>query len=195
MSKYEINTSRRKFLSAVTTVIGGVGAGFAVVPFVGSWLPSAQAKALGAPIDIDLAQIEVGQKVTVAWRGKPIIVVHRNEDTVSKLSSLDQKLRDPKSAESNQPLYTTNGFRSIKPEFLVLEGICTHLGCVPTYKPEAGEVDASWVGGFFCPCHGSKYDLAGRVFKGVPAPLNLPIPPHRYVGDQIIRIGEDSSIV
>ena len=131
MSEYEINTSRRKFLSAVTTVIGGVGAGFAVVPFVGSWLPSAQAKALGAPIDIDVTQIEVGQKVTVAWRGKPIIVVHRNEDTVSKLSSLDQKLRDPKSAESNQPLYTTNGFRSIKPEFLVLEGICTHLGCVP----------------------------------------------------------------
>jgi ubiquinol-cytochrome c reductase iron-sulfur subunit len=191
MSTDETDTSRRHFLAAATTVIGGIGLGLAAVPFIGSWLPSTRAKALGAPIDVDLSKIELGQKVTIPWRGQPIFVVHRTKEEVSELSTLNNLLRDPLSAEPQQPKYITELYRSIKPEYIVLTGICTHLGCVPLYKPTPGSVQPDWKGGFFCPCHGSTYDLAGRVYKGVPAPLNLVVPPYRFISDTVLRIGEN----
>lgn len=191
MSTDETDTSRRHFLTAATTVIGGIGLGLAAVPFIGSWLPSTKAQALGAPIDVDLTKIELGQKITIPWRGQPIFVVHRTKEEVSELSSLNNLLRDPLSEEPQQPKYITELYRSIKPEYVVLVGICTHLGCVPLYKPTPGSVQPDWKGGFFCPCHGSTYDLAGRVYKGVPAPLNLLVPPYRFVSDTVLRIGEN----
>jgi ubiquinol-cytochrome c reductase iron-sulfur subunit len=191
MSTDEMDPGRRQFLTAATTVIGGIGLGLAAVPFVGSWLPSAKAQALGAPVEVDLGKIEEGQKITIAWRGQPVFVVHRSKAEVSDLSSLNDQLRDPDSKEAQQPKYITETYRSIKPEFLVLVGICTHLGCVPLYRPEVGSVEPNWKGGFFCPCHGSMYDLAGRVYKGVPAPKNLLVPSYRYVSDSVLLIGED----
>jgi len=192
MSADDIDPTRRRFLTATTAVIGGLGALCAAFPFAASWMPSDRAKAMGAPVEVDLSKIEVGQKVTVAWRGQPIFVVHRSHESVETLSGDEGFLRDPLSLESVQPLYTKNRFRSIKEQYLILVGICTHLGCVPLFKPTAGELDASWPGGFFCPCHGSKYDMAGRVYQGVPAPLNLPVPPYRYLSDTVVLIGEDS---
>lgn len=191
MSTNETDYSRRKFLTTATTVIGGIGLGLAAVPFVGSWLPSTKAQALGAPIDVDLTKIELGQKITIPWRGQPVFVVHRTTEEVSELPSLNSLLRDPLSAEPQQPKYITELYRSIKPEYIVLVGICTHLGCVPLYKPTPGSVQPDWKGGFFCPCHGSLYDLAGRVYKGVPAPLNLVVPPYRFISDTVLRIGEN----
>ena len=190
MSTEEMDAGRRKFLTAATSVIGGVGLGLAGIPFVGSWLPSAKAQALGAPVKVDLGTIEEGQKITVAWRGQPIFIVHRTKQEVADLSSLDSELRDPDSKEPQQPKYITEPYRSIKPEFLVLIGICTHLGCVPLFRPEEGSVQPDWKGGFFCPCHGSKYDMAGRVYKGVPAPLNLVVPDYKYLSDTVLIIGE-----
>lgn len=186
-----MDKGRRQFLTAATTVIGGIGLGLAGIPFVGSWLPSSKAQSLGAPVDVDLSKIEAGQKVTVPWRGQPIFIVHRTSTEVSELPSLNDQLRDPLSQEPQQPAYITELYRSIKPEFVVLVGICTHLGCVPLFKPTPGSVQADWKGGFFCPCHGSTYDLAGRVYKGVPAPLNLVVPPYRYISDTILRVGEN----
>ncbi len=194
MSKDESNKTdlgRRQFLTAATSVIGGVGLGLAAVPFIGSWLPSAQAKSLGAPVEVDLSKIEEGQKITIPWRGQPIFVVHRSKLELDDLSSLNNLLRDPDCREPQQPDYITQIYRSLKPEYLVLVGICTHLGCVPLFKPAPGSVEAGWKGGFFCPCHGSMYDLAGRVYKDVPAPLNLVVPPYRYVSDTVIMIGEN----
>lgn len=189
-SNDQVDTERRQFLTAATTVIGGLGLGLAAVPFVGSWLPSAKAEALGAPVAVDLGTIEVGQKITVAWRGQPVFIVHRSTQEVSELNALDSQLRDPLSKEPQQPAYITAPYRSVKPEFMVMVGICTHLGCVPLFRPTPGSVDASWPGGFFCPCHGSKFDLAGRVYKGVPAPLNLVVPDYKYVSDSVLMIGE-----
>lgn len=191
MDNNKINNSRRKFLTIATTVVGGIGIGFAAIPFISSWLPSAKAKAMGAPVDIDTDSIEEGQKITLEWRGQPIFIIRRSKNNLEKLSTLTDKLRDPSSKEQQQPKYATNIYRSIKPEIFVVIGICTHLGCVPLYKPKQGEVDSNWIGGFFCPCHGSRFDLAGRVFKGVPAPCNLVIPPHKYLNKQILRVGED----
>ena len=191
MSTDDMDAGRRQFLTAATTVIGGIGLGLAAVPFVGSWLPSAKAKALGAPVQVDLSKIELGQKITVAWRGQPIFIVHRTPAELSELSSLDSQLRDPESKIPQQPSYITAPYRSLKPEFLVLVGICTHLGCVPLFRPTPGSVDNDWKGGFFCPCHGSKFDLAGRVFKNVPAPTNLVVPAYKYASDTILIIGED----
>lgn len=191
MSTDEIDTGRRQFLTVATTVIGGVGLGLASVPFIGSWLPSKKAQSLGAPVEVDLSKIEEGQKITIPWRGQPVFIVHRTKKEVEELPSLDSLLRDPESKEPQQPKYITNDYRSIKPEFLVLIGICTHLGCVPLYRPVEGSVEADWKGGFFCPCHGSKYDMAGRVYKGVPAPLNLVVPAYRYVSDTVLMIGEN----
>jgi len=191
MGTDEMDTGRRKFLTAATTVIGGIGLGLASVPFVGSWLPSTKAKALGAPVEVDLSKIEEGQKITVAWRGQPIFIVHRTKDEVSDLSTLSNLLRDPDSKEDQQPNYITAKYRSIKPEYLVLVGICTHLGCVPLFRPTVGSIEPDWKGGFFCPCHGSKYDLAGRVYKDVPAPKNLLVPAYRYVSDSVLMIGEN----
>ena len=186
----KINPSRRKFLTQATTVIGGVGAGFAVVPFLGSWMPSKRAEALGAPVEVNIAKLEAGAQLTVAWRGKPIWIVRRTPKALETLAKTEDLLRDPNSEDNMQPLYAKNKYRSIKPDFLILVGLCTHLGCVPSYRPELGAIDANWLGGFYCPCHGSKYDLAGRVYKGVPAPTNMEVPPHRYLDDGTILVGE-----
>ncbi|MBS0289110.1 MAG: ubiquinol-cytochrome c reductase iron-sulfur subunit [Proteobacteria bacterium] len=191
MSEEIIDTGRRRFLTAATAVISTVGAAYAASPFVASWFPSAKAQAMGAPVSIDVSKLEPGAQLTVAWRGQPVWVIHRTKSMLEKLPQLDSLLRDPTSEQDQQPQYAHNEYRSIKPEFLVLIGICTHLGCVPMYKPDLGSVEPSWQGGFFCPCHGSRFDLAGRVFKGVPAPLNLVVPPYHYASDTVIIVGED----
>jgi len=193
MSSEEINESRRHFLTLATVVTGAVGTVLAAVPFVSSMEPSARAKALGGPVDIDISKIEPGGQIKAKWRGKPVWVVQRSKAVTDGLSKLDNLLRDPESKEQQQPAYCDNQYRSIKAELFVVVGICTHLGCSPLYKPQAGDpaVSLDWPGGFFCPCHGSKYDLAGRVFKGVPAPLNLQVPPYKYLSDAAIRVGED----
>lgn len=193
MSGNEVNPSRRRFLTAATTVIGGVGVGFALVPFISSMEPSAKARAAGAPVRADISKIELGQMIRVKWRGKPVWVVNRTQEMLDILPTLDSQLRDPNSVESEQPDYAKNEYRSIKPEYAVLIGICTHLGCSPTYRPDIAPADLGkdWKGGFFCPCHGSRFDLAGRVFKGVPAPLNLVVPPYRYLSDTELLIGDE----
>ena len=193
MSGDDVNPGRRRFLTAATTVVGGVGVGFALVPFISSMQPSAKARAAGAPVRGDISKLELGQMIRIKWRGKPVWVVNRTPEMVEALPTLDSVLRDPESLESEQPAYATNEYRSVKPEFLVLIGICTHLGCSPTYRPDVAPADLGpdWIGGFFCPCHGSRFDLAGRVYKGVPAPLNLPVPPYRYLSETEIIIGED----
>ncbi len=187
------NSGRRRFLTAATSVVGAVGMGFVLVPFISSMQPSAKARAAGAPVRADISKLESGQMIRVKWRGKPVWLVRRTEKMLEVLPTLDTTLRDPESLESIQPPYAQNEYRSIKPELLVTVGICTHLGCSPTYRPDAGAADlgADWEGGFFCPCHGSKFDLAGRVYKGVPAPTNLEIPPHSYLSDTELLIGQD----
>lgn len=193
MSNQGVDPDRRRFLTLTTTVVGGVGVAAAAWPFLASLKPSDRAKALGAPVSIDITQLEAGQKLTVAWRGKPVWVIKRTPDMVASLAKVSGELRDPGSDEQQQPEYAKNEARAIKPEILVMVGSCTHLGCSPTFRPDhpAPEVDANWQGGFYCPCHGSKFDLAGRVYKGVPAPLNLAVPPHRYVDGNTILVGED----
>ena len=193
MSGDNTNTGRRRFLTAATSVVGAVGVGFALVPFISSMQPSAKARAAGAPVRADISKLEPGQMIRVKWRGKPVWLVKRTDDMLEALPKLDSELRDPASEQPQQPPYAQNEYRSIKPEILVTVGICTHLGCSPTYRPDVGAADlgADWQGGFFCPCHGSRFDLAGRVFKGVPAPLNLEIPPHRYLSENEVLIGED----
>jgi ubiquinol-cytochrome c reductase iron-sulfur subunit len=184
-----VNKDRRRFLISATTVLGGVGAAFAAAPFLGSWFPSTRAEALGSPVELDISHLEPGAQMAVPWRGKPIWVIRRPENMLAGLSALDDMLRDPNSLESLQPSYAKNEYRSIKPEYLVVVGICTHLGCVPSYRPDKGAIDPQWPGGFYCPCHGSKYDLAGRVYKNVPAPTNLVVPPHRYETETRITVG------
>lgn len=193
MSNEGVNTKRRRFLTIATGVVGAGGAAAAAVPFLASMAPSERAKALGAPVSVTIGNMEPGQMVTTAWRGKPVWVVSRTPDMLNTLGEVTDRLRDPESQQPQQPDYAQNQERSIKPEFLVIVGSCTHLGCSPRFRPEKAPADlgANWVGGFFCPCHGSKFDLAGRVYQGVPAPLNLPVPPHRYVSETEILIGED----
>ncbi|MCW9012667.1 MAG: ubiquinol-cytochrome c reductase iron-sulfur subunit [Gammaproteobacteria bacterium] len=193
MATEGVDQGKRRFLTASTTVVGAVGAGFVAVPFLASWSPSERAKTAGAPVEVDISKLQDGQKVTVEWRGKPVWIVKRSQATLDALPTLDDNLRDPASEAGQQPAYAQNPGRSIKPEILVTVGICTHLGCSPTYRPELGAADlgADWIGGFFCPCHGSKFDMAGRVYSGVPAPLNLEVPPHYYKSDRVILIGED----
>jgi ubiquinol-cytochrome c reductase iron-sulfur subunit len=177
-----------------TAVTGGVGLAATAVPFVSSFKPSARAQALGVPVEVDVSKIEPGALLKVEWRGKAIYILHRSEAMLNVLSRDAALLRDPGSEDSVQPTYAQNEYRSIKPTFLVLEGVCTHLGCAPMPRFEVGPADlgADWPGGFFCPCHGSKFDLAGRVFSGVPAPTNLPVPPYRYINDNTIVIGADT---
>ena len=196
MSGDKTNTGRRRFLTAATTVVGAVGVGFVLVPFVSSMQPSAKARAAGAPVRADISKLEPGQMIRVKWRGKPVWMVKRTEEMLETLPTLDGDLRDPESLQPMQPDYAQNGYRSIKPELLVTVGICTHLGCSPTYRPDVAPADLGpdWKGGFFCPCHGSTFDLAGRVYKGVPAPLNLEVPPHRYLSDNELMIGEDGGV-
>lgn len=193
MSGDAVDTSKRRFLIAATTVVGTVGAVYTAVPFIASWMPSERAKAAGAPVEADISKLEEGQLIRVQWRGKPVWILKRNQEMLAALPSLDEQLRDPASVEPQQPEYAQNGTRSIKPETLVAVGICTHLGCSPSFVPEAlpQPYDPDWKGGFFCPCHGSTFDLAGRVFKSVPAPLNLEIPPHAYISETLVLIGDD----
>jgi ubiquinol-cytochrome c reductase iron-sulfur subunit len=187
-----VDTEKRRFLTQAATVVGAVGAGFLAVPFVSSMRPSAKAEALGAPVEVDISKIEPGQRIVVLWRGKPVWVLRRTPETLANLSSLEDKLRDPQSDESEQPESSHNPHRSINPEIFVAVGVCTHLGCSPLFRPEIAPADLGpdWKGGFFCPCHGSSFDLAGRVYKGVPAPVNLAIPPYRYLADARILVGE-----
>ena len=196
MSGDATNSGRRRFLTAATTVVGAVGAGFLLVPFISSMQPSAKARAAGAPVRADISKLEPGQMIRVKWRGKPVWVVRRTPEMLETLPTLNDNLRDPQSGVSEQPEYAQNEYRSIKPEVLVLIGICTHLGCSPTYRPDVSPADLGpdWKGGFFCPCHGSRFDIAGRVYAGVPAPTNLPVPPHRYLSDDEILIGDDEGV-
>jgi ubiquinol-cytochrome c reductase iron-sulfur subunit len=189
----EVNAGRRQFLTAATVTTGAIGAVFAIAPFVASWRPSARAKALGAPVEVDIGKLDSGSMVKVEWRGKAIYIVHRTPQMLAQLKDMAPRLRDPDSANSEQPSYAKNEDRSIKPEYLVLVGVCTHLGCAPLDRFTPGDVTvaADWPGGFFCPCHGSKFDLAGRVFKDVPAPTNLTVPPYRFLSDTKVLIGAD----
>lgn len=193
MSTEVVDGGRRRFLTLATSGVGVVGVGAVVWPFLASLKPSAKAQAAGAPVAAPIGAIEEGQQVTFVYRGGNIWVLHRSKDMIDSLSKTTAQVSDPNSDQPQQPAYCKNETRSIKPQYLVMQGKCTHLGCSPLLKPEhpAPEIDANWQGGYFCPCHGSKYDLAGRVFKGMPAPLNMPIPPHRYVTDTMLIIGED----
>ncbi|TCV83728.1 ubiquinol-cytochrome c reductase iron-sulfur subunit [Sulfurirhabdus autotrophica] len=194
MSNKEVDRSKRRFLIAATAAVGGVGAVAVAVPFVKSMLPSQRAKAAGAPVEVDISKVEPGMLLAVEWRGKPVWIVNRTKEMLEMLPKNDSRLKDPKSEEPQQPEYCKNENRSIKPEMLVVVGICTHLGCSPTFRKEIGPADlgADWPGGWFCPCHGSRFDLSARVFQDVPAPLNLVIPPHKYLSDARILIGEDT---
>jgi ubiquinol-cytochrome c reductase iron-sulfur subunit len=187
----EVDTGRRHFLTVATVATGAVGAAFVAVPFLASWRPSARAKAMGAPVEVDISKLEPGAMVKVEWRGKAIFVVNRTPQMLAQLEGVDAQLRDPGSDESEQPEFAKNPARAMKPEYLVLVGVCTHLGCAPLDKFAQGDVTvaADWPGGFFCPCHGSKFDMSGRVFKDVPAPTNLPVPPYRFLSDTRILIG------
>ncbi|MBI1285004.1 MAG: ubiquinol-cytochrome c reductase iron-sulfur subunit [Thiobacillus sp.] len=190
----KVDTRKRKFLIAATSAVGGVAVAGVAVPLVMSMMPSARAKAAGAPVEVDISKVEPGMLLTVEWRGKPVWIVNRTQEMLAQLPKNDPLLADPNSDMPQQPAYAKNGTRSLKPEFLVAVGICTHLGCSPTYRRDVGAADlgADWPGGFFCPCHGSKFDLAARVFKGVPAPTNLVIPPYQFLGDTKLLIGVDA---
>jgi ubiquinol-cytochrome c reductase iron-sulfur subunit len=194
MANEGVNQGRRRFLVAATTVVGGAGIVAAAIPFVASWKPSARAQAAGAPVEVDISLVEPGQLIRVEWRGRPVWIVRRTEEMLESLPELNQRLRDPDSeVESQQPSYAKNIHRSIRPEFLVVIGVCTHLGCSPAYRPEVAPDDLGpeWRGGFFCGCHGSRFDLAGRVYRNLPAPTNLVIPPHMYLSDTLLLVGED----
>ena len=189
MSNEGVDLEKRRFLTLATAGVGAVGAAYVAVPFLGSWNPSEKAKAGGAPVEFNLDKVEVGQMVKVKWRGKPVFVVRRDEKSVTALAGKGAELKDADSAvETQQPAYVDKATRSIRPDIAVIVGICTHLGCVPQHKKET---EVSWGGGFFCPCHGSKFDLAGRVFNGSPASTNLVVPPYSYLADNKILIGLD----
>jgi ubiquinol-cytochrome c reductase iron-sulfur subunit len=187
--------TRRDFLYIATATVGAVGAVAAAVPFIDQMNPDAATLAAGGPVDLDLSKVDPGQQILVRWRSRPIFVTHRTDKLLKELqsASLVARLSDPKSEVHQQPPYAQNWHRSVKPEYGVLVGICTHLGCIPMFFPQPSDSQptSDWPGGYFCPCHGSKYDLAGRVFAGVPAPYNLPVPPYHFVNDHTIRIGEN----
>jgi ubiquinol-cytochrome c reductase iron-sulfur subunit len=188
----KVDKTRRTIVTA-TSVVGGAAAVGAAIPFVASMNPSARARAAGAPVDAEIGTMQPGELRVFEWRGKPVWVIRRSKEMIDSLKAVVPNLTDPQSKASEQPQYAENEFRSIKPEIMVMEGVCTHLGCSPQLKPaEAkGEMGADWVGGFYCPCHGSKFDFAGRVFRGAPAPTNLPVPPYTFVSDGQLLIGED----
>ena len=190
--------TRRRFLTAATSVVGVGGVAGVAVPFLGSWNPSEKAKAAGAPVRADIGGIEPGQMVVIEWRGKPVYVLSRTAEQVSDLATLNGDLKDPLSEASAQPAYISGEARALNEELLVIVGLCTHLGCAPKFRPEVGAADMGgdeWLGGFFCPCHGSKFDLAGRVYKGVPASANLEVPPYSFEGENVLVIGVDAEAV
>lgn len=191
----QVNERKRRFLILATAAAGGAAVGATAVPFLASWFPSAKALAAGAPVEVDISKIEAGQQITVEWRGKPVWVLRRTPEMLAQLDKNATLLADPDSASAKQPAYVKGTARSIKPEIFVAVGICTHLGCSPTLKKEVGaasDMGGDWPGGYYCPCHNSRFDLAARVFKGAPAPTNLEIPPHRYVNDGVVLVGEDT---
>jgi ubiquinol-cytochrome c reductase iron-sulfur subunit len=193
MSNDAVNKTRRNLIIG-TSVVGAVGVVGAAVPFVGSWYPSAKAKAAGAPVKVNINKIEPGGMITVEWRGKPVFIVRRTQAAIDGLKTVEEMLSDIQSDKSTQPGYAKNPERAINKEFAILLGVCTHLGCAPMFRPDVGAADLGgdkWQGGFFCPCHGSKYDLAGRVYKSMPAPLNLEVPPHKYESEFLVVIGEE----
>ena len=194
MDNHEINQGRRRFLVLTTAGAGGLAAAGVAAPFVASWFPSEKAKAAGAPVEIDVSKLEAGQILTAEWQGKPIWVVNRTDQQLKDLKGRNRVLTDPNSEVNHQPEDCKNETRSIKPNVLVAIGICTHLGCSPTYRPDIAPADlgAEWKGGFFCPCHGSKFDIAGRVYAGAPAPTNLVVPPHKYLSDTTILVGDET---
>ena len=191
----DVDDKKRRFLIGATTLVGGLGAAAAATPFVMSFFPSERAKAAGAPIEVDVSKIEAGQKIDVEWRGKVVWLINRTQGMLDTLPKMDARLADPNSNVPQQPVYCKNEHRSIKPPLFIAVGICTHLGCSPTFRKDVAPADLGpdWLGGFFCPCHQSKFDLAGRVFKGVPAPTNLVIPPYRFdTAGTKVTIGEDT---
>ncbi len=194
MNNEGVDKSKRQFLTSALTVVGAVGTGYLAVPFLAQMQPSVKAMAAGAPVEIDISKMEPGQLIRAEWRGKPVWVLNRTPEVLETLKTLDNQLRDPLSQESIQPASSKNPGRSIKPEIFLAVGLCTHLGCSPTFRPEIAPHDLGdkWKGGFFCPCHGSWFDLAGRVYRGVPAPTNLEIPPYRYITDTLIIVGESA---
>lgn len=191
MSSNDVNKGRRRFLIATTTVVGGVGMGIAAIPFIKSWMPSARAQAVGVPVEVNISKLKEGQLLKVQWRGQTIGVLHRTPDMIANLSNVEAVLVDPESANADQPAYIHGEQRALKPEFLIINMHCTHLGCVPQMIPQVGPqpFDENWNGGFYCPCHKSKFDLSGRVYKGVPAPTNLRIPPYSFLDDRTVMIG------
>ena len=199
MKKDGVNSERRRFLTTTASVVGGAGALATSVPFVSTLMPSARARAIGSPIEVDIGGLEFGERKIVKWRGKPVWILRRDDAAIDELSALDEDVKDPASKVEQQPFYARNEYRSQRAEYLIVLGICTHLGCSPVYarkgEGEAHQLGEDWQGGFFCPCHGSRFDLAGRVFKGVPAPSNLVVPPHQYLSDTRVLIGDDSGAV
>lgn len=191
MSSDEVNKSRRRFLVATTSVVGGIGVGIAAIPFIQSWMPSAKAKAVGAPVEVNISKLKEGQLLKVQWRGQTIGILHRTPEMIADLSKVDDALVDPSSADAEQPGYIRGEARALRPELLIVNMHCTHLGCVPQMIPEVGPqpFDDNWQGGFYCPCHKSKFDLSGRVYKGVPAPTNLRIPPYSFLDDRTVLLG------
>ena len=190
----EASVSRRRFLAVATSVTGAVGLAMTAAPFIASFRPSARAQALGAPVQVDISKLETGSMVRVQWRGQPVWILKRGKEMLALLDNHNDELRDPDSKESIQPSYAANTTRSVRPDILVVIATCTHLGCVPIEKlqPADAQLGVDWPGGFFCPCHGSKFDLAGRVYAGVPAPTNLTVPPYRFVGDSMVIVGDDT---
>jgi ubiquinol-cytochrome c reductase iron-sulfur subunit len=194
MQNGEVDIHRRRFLTTAATIVGGIGVVATSIPFISTMTPSAKTRAIGAPIEVDISGMKTGEMKIEKWQGKPVWILKRSQQVLEDLTTLDPLLRDPDSSVKQQPGYAKNEYRSVKPEYLVLIGLCTHLGCSPKYLPatEQDVLGPDWKGGFFCPCHGSQFDLAGRVFKGVPAPANLVVPPYQFLSDTRIVIGEDS---
>ncbi|WP_373000996.1 ubiquinol-cytochrome c reductase iron-sulfur subunit [Marinobacter sp.] len=193
MNNGDVSQGRRRFLIGATSVVGGAGVVGAAVPFLGSWNPSAKAEAAGAPVTVNVSKIEPGQQITVEWRGKPVWIIRRTDEMLDNIEKLSERMKDPDSEAPQQPPYIEGPLRAIKPEIGVYVGLCTHLGCVPSYRPEIAPADLGdeWLGGLFCPCHGSRYDMAGRVYSAQPAPLNLEVPPYRFDDDATLTIGLD----
>jgi len=196
MSNDGVDLNRRHILTVATSLAGAVGVGALVYPFLASMKPSERARAEGAPVEVPIAKLEPGEQTKVVWRGKSVSVIRRTPEMLARLEAGRGSLLDPDSQEPQQPVYAANEFRARKPEILVLVTNCTHLGCSPQFRPEVAPADlgADWKGGFFCPCHGSRFDLSGRVYKNVPAPLNLVVPPYRFVGDDLVIVGEDEGV-